>query len=594
MAYKLIRLLDGGEDASAMKGVPFPTGVEFEIETHEDRIAAKLLKFIDGSKSLQQLIEDLPLSTRQLGEVISRLYDLGAIAFDQEYCNHCLIEDDEPQAASSPEAPASPTPEPRKEDVKETGKKINIEIVEEGSLEEIPLWQRFNQLERKLFTGRVSVNTQDCHREFYFLNGSLTYATSDHRDEEIGSLLMKKKKISQMQYDSYRKEMGKRGKDPFRILVDLGAFPGHQKLMAQRWAGQVVAYNVLIEKKGTFIIEKWDRLPNEVPKLGLNFKGIMERFMEESLPVDEEAEKLKEKNDWWLAPVTEQLDRSLSEKEQRLWDIIVERPRRLRDIMTLTTLYRRDTYRFIFMLLTSGYVEMVKKPPEEEGPIDLRNLDEFVETIMESNYFDVLTVHPVSDTEDIKKAYGRIMPKLNLSAYRELTEDQKTKFLKVKQRVEEAWKTLKEETTRRDYRRKIFSDYQLRQYAQLQYQKAEIYLWWRHDPVRAREYFTSSKDLDPTNQVYWAAYAYSVVSSPHPDTGATSEAMKLVEKVAGTSSDPTALVFAGGAFIRAGKRKAAESMFEKARKAGAESAGISSMINIIMTREGGGAADRGL
>lgn len=581
MKYKLIRLLSEDENSPAMKGVPFPTGVEFEIEKPEDKAAAKLLKFIDGSKSLAGLIEDLPLSSQQLGQVVSRLYDLGAIAFDPEYCDMYLVEDDAPLTAPQTAEPQQPAAEGGK-----AKEETDIEIVEEGNLEEIPLWQSFNKLERKLFTGRVLVVTEQSRREFYFLNGALTFASTDHPEEDIGRLLIEKKKLTQAQYETYKNEMANGGRDPFTLLVELGAFPGHQKLMAQRWWGQNSAFNVMSERKGTFVIEKWNKLPKEVPKLGLNFKGIMTRFMAEKLPVDEEAAKLKEKMNWWLAPITEELERSVTDKEKRLWEILVEKPRRLRDLMTLTTMYKKDTYRFILTLLTSGVVEMVKSPPVEEGPIDLKRLDEIVETALESNYFDVLTVHPVSNDEDIKKSYERALKTLNLSAYRELTEDQKNKLLKMKERVESAWSVLKEEKTRREYRRKTFSEYQLRQYAQLQYQKGEIYLWWRQDPVSANDYFRSSMDLDPQNSLYWAAYGYSILCMPSPDPKSASDAVKLIERVTGLASvDPTACVFAGGALLRIGKRKAAETMFEKAKKSGAESAGITSMISIIVSRD---------
>jgi hypothetical protein len=64
--------------------------------------------------------------------------------------------------------------------------------------------------------------------------------------------------------------------------------------------------------------------------------------------------------------------------------------------------------------------------------------------------------------------------------------------------------------------------------------------------------------------------------------------MSLVEKVASLSSlDPTVSVFAGGAFLRVGKKKMAETLFDRARKAGGDSAGIGSMINIVMSRDKG-------
>jgi len=561
-----------------MDGIPFPTGLDIEIETAEDKLAAKLLKFIDGTKTIRRLLDDTPLPSRQLAETIARLFDVGAIAFDPGYCDMFLVEDD-----------GAPVDMPGSQDEEDTiGRRrepeSRIEVIEQGDIEETPLWQKFNQLERKMFTGRVIVTTESCRREFYFLNGSLTHAVSDHVDEEIGLLLFGKNKLTRAQFEAYKREMSRGGVESFNLLVELGAFPSHQKIMAQRWSGQNATYNVLKERRGTYVVEQWDRLLRSVPKLGLNFKGVMTKFMEEDLPVDEEAEKLKEKMDWWLAPITERIDRALTEKEQRLWEILIERPRRLRDFMELTTMFKKDTYKFILLLLTGGFAEMGKTPPAVDGPIDLRNLDETYETIMESHFFDVLTVHPVSDFVDIKKSYERLIPKFDPAAYRELNEDQKAKIMKMREKAQKAWEVLKKDDSRRDYRRETFSDYQLRQYALLQYQKAEIYLWWRHDPGTAKVYFGSSMDLDPSNPLYWGAFAYSSINSPGSEAGATTEALRLAEKIAASgTNNPTSLAFAGGTFLRAGRRPQAEAMFSKARQTGG--AAVESIIQMMTSKE---------
>jgi hypothetical protein len=606
MVYRIVWVLVEDETSSAADGVPCPTGVEFTIETLEDRVASKLLEHVDGVRSLRQLLDDMPLPTRQFAEAVCRLYDLGAIAFDQDFCDRYLVADGErPSAARlTPKAPrsvsnppprvtpttprrATPAPPPPTEatvpEGKAAGDQVSIEIVEQADIAEIPLWQKFNQLERKLFTGRVVTSSKGCRREFYFLNGTLTYATSDGKNEEIGHLMKEKQKLTQAQYDAYRREMSRPGADPYAVLIELGAFPSHQKLMAQRWAAQTAAYNVLLEREGSFVVEKWDRLSHNIPKLGLNVKGIMVRFMQEALPVDEEAEKLKDKMDWWLLPITDQIDRSLSDKEARMWAILQERPRRLRDLMTLTTMFKKDTYRFILTLLTGGFAEMTKSPPQDEGPIDLRTLDDACESMMEANYFDTLTVHPVSDFEDIRKSHEKLLPKFDLAAYKQLTEDQKAKLLKMKEKVEAAWNVLKTDASRREYREKTFTEYQLRQYAMLQYQKAEIYLWWRRDSFKAREYFGSSMDLDPDNPLYWGAYAYSTITLPNPDSKAYADAIRLAERIAGSGTDDaTALVFAGGTLLRAGRHQPAEALLAKARALSA--GGADSMITMVTAK----------
>ena len=601
MAYKLIRLIDEDEETPAMDGVPIPTGIEVEVESREDRVAAKLLTMINGVKSIRELLDDLPLTPVQLGEVVARLYDLGAVAFEPDYCDKYLVEE-KPPKAPEPE----PKPEPAQdfipdfEEALREAKKAKgeaaadadgrpeeektkaAEIIEDGSLEEVPLWQKLIRLERKQFTGRIVTRLEEKKREFYFANGQLHHAASDYPEEDIGKLLLDKGQLSKDQHASYVKKVSQGKENPLRVLSGMGAFPDHQKLAAQRWVGQTVTFNGLQQDKGTFMIEEMETLPAAVPKLGLNFKGIMTRFMAEVFPIEEEADKLKEKQEYWFVPLTEELDMEVDEKQQRLWDIIVERPRRLMDLMTLTTMYKRDTYKYILTLLTRGVVEMSKQPPMEEGPIELKRLDDYIEILYEYHLFDVLTCHPISDFSDVKNSYDKMTRKFDLSAYPELTEDQKEKLELGRKRVEEAWNMLKDDASRRKYRAQTYSEYQLRQYAQLQYQKAEVYLFWKQNPQTALVFFSSSMDLDPNNPLYQAAYAFTVLSMGASNQKQNEQALHFVNNIANLStSNPTVLAFAAGALLRIGQRQRAEALFNKASETPQGASVVSSMISMI-------------
>ncbi|MFH1438248.1 MAG: DUF4388 domain-containing protein [Pseudomonadota bacterium] len=605
MTYKLIRLIDEDEETPAMDGVPIPTGIGVEVESREDRVAAKLLNLINGVKSIRELLDDLPLTPVQLGEVVARLYDLGAVAFEPDYCDKYLVEE-KPPGAPGPEPGPVDDMIPEFEDALREAEKARAgavpaaagrpeqeeekpaEMMEEGSLEETPLWQKLIRLERMLFTGRIMTRLEGKKREFYFANGQLHHAVSDYPEEDIGKLLLDKGQLSKDQHASYMQKVSQGKENPLRVLSGMGAFSDHQKLAAQRWVGQTVTFSGLQQEKGTFVIEKMESLPAQVPKLGLNFKGIMTRFMAEVFPIEEEADKLKDKLEYWLVPLSEEMDMDVDEKQQRLWDIIVERPRRLMDLMTLTTMYRRETYKFILTLLTRGMLEMSKRPPFEEGPIDLRRLNDVVEILHENHLFDVLTCHPISDFNDVKRSYDKMIKKFDLSAYPALTEDQKKKLESGRKRVEEAWNMLKEDESRRAYRKETYSEYQLRQYAQLQYQKAEVYLFWKQDPQTALGFFTSSIDLDPHNPLYQAAFAFTVLSMGAPNPKQSEQALHFVNNIANLSTtNPTVLAFVGGALLRIGQRQRAEALFNKASETPQGAAVVSSMVSLIRGEEKG-------
>ncbi len=598
MAMRIMEAADAGLDHPAFDGVPQPA--DRSSESGGDGEALKLMMFIDGSSSLRDLAEVLSVEPGAIVRHAVALYGSGLITFDEAYVRQWLTEGEPapsrpgaPREADSGEAgrklqvigdagaKESPAPAPA-EEASEEPEELPGEIVEEGRLDETPAWQVLTRIARTDFQGWVRLSTAAGRRDILVYAGRPVYCTSDVADEDLAHLLRQREAIEEDAFSRYRQEADQ-GQEPSRLLVRLGALPEYNRLRAVRWRAQTILFNLLELDTGTFIVEKLERLPRRTPRFDLNFNRILTRFLDEKLPVDAEVEKLQEKMEFYIVPTEGAGKQVFQDKEQRLWEVIQERPRKLKSLFSLSTMFRMETYKFILLLLVNGLAELTKSVTFEEGPLDLRLVDDMADDLEDQNYFEVLGVHAVSDQHDVEQGYRRMIKKFDASAFKSLDDAQRKAIARCRARVEEAHKALQAEADRNSYRREVFTAYQLAQFAQLQYQKGEIYLWWRQNPGEAFPFFRSAMELDPAQPLYWAAYSISALSGGTSDPRVRQQSTKLADRVASMSNvDPAALVMAGGALIKLGQAGRGEECLKKATAMSPGNAAVSKMIRSVL------------
>jgi tetratricopeptide (TPR) repeat protein len=590
MPGRITEAASSGLEHAAFDGVPRTTG---KSPPGGDESAMKLLMFVDGSSSLRDLAEVLTIDPAEIVRIVASLHEAGVIAFDAAFEAEWLREPREapPEPAAEPpgedeeairllleDGPSGP---PAEEEPEEEPEELPGEIVEEGRLDDTPAWQVVTRIARTKFLGRIRFQDASGRREVLMMDGRPVYCLSDVESEDLASLLRARDLVSEEDYARVRESAG--DAELSRVLVRLGMLPEYNRLRALRWQAQTLLFDLLGLESGTFLVERLEAYPRRTPRFDLSFSRILTRFLDEKMPVDEEVAKLQDKMELYVVPTEGASSQTFQEKEQRLWEVIQERPRRLKDVLSLSTLFKRETYKFVLLLLVNGLVELAKSVAVEEGPIDVRLLEDISEDMQDQNHYEVLGVHAVSDNEDVEQGYRRMAKRFDRAAFRNLDPGQTKALEAIGERIRQAHEYLRDEARRNEYRKQTFTSYQLAQFAQLQYQKGEIYLWWRQSPREAFPFFHSAMELDPAQPVYWAAFAMSALSGGSADPGVRRQAAKLAERVAALGNpDPVALVLAGGALIKLGQAGRGEECLKKATKLSPGNAAIGKMIRNVM------------
>lgn len=190
----------------------------------------------------------------------------------------------------------------------------------------------------------------------------------------------------------------------------------------------------------------------------------------------------------------------LNTKEARYVEHVIDgTPMQLRRALTISALFKALTRKLIYMLIERGVLELHKTNPEVETPILLEDLESYCRSLETDNHFNVLSVHAVSTVEEIEIRYERLLKKLSPKHFENASDEQRRTLEKIRERIQVAWTVLGDDRSRREYRKSVYSKYQLNIFLNLQLEKANAALNMHSNPKAALDLAISAWDLMPGN-----------------------------------------------------------------------------------------------
>lgn len=126
------------------------------------------------------------------------------------------------------------------------------EYIFRGDLAEDALPQILATIHRHRVPGVVECSRSQDHKQIYFLDGDVIFATSSDREESLGEYLMMKGRISRSQLDVASREVGRfKGRRLGAILVQMGFLGAHEIALAIREQVQQIVWGLFNWNHGT-------------------------------------------------------------------------------------------------------------------------------------------------------------------------------------------------------------------------------------------------------------------------------------------------------------------------------------------------------
>ncbi len=290
-------------------------------------------------------------------------------------------------------------------------KRVMTLDLRETSLSEVIL-----DLTKQRQTGVLQLISAPMDIRVYFQEGSIVFATSNMESDRSGSIMLRKGKITEEQYEEIRSLSEKEKMLQGNALVKTGIISPNDLIWLTMNKVEEILYSLFGWRKGKirFFEMRLDRF--DIIQLKLSPGRII---MEGSWRYFEEEEIMKVFESWDVlfdvveSPPLSRRDADLAENEVEILGHINGR-KRISEIASVTGLQDLEVLKVIFgfynigLLLISGQAEEDKK---EEAEKLLSELKAKWEEVQKQNYYEILNLDRDVNEREVKKVFFQFTKK---------------------------------------------------------------------------------------------------------------------------------------------------------------------------------------
>lgn len=370
------------------------------------------------------------------------------------------------------------------------------------------------QLSESGFTGIMEVRSPEVARQVYFDGGYVTEIRRKQRlaAEELGPMLQAADQITHHQLAMAAAHADEFGFAVERSLMELGivdagkirhGIAGRLTYLLREICGQEVGQ---VRVYGSQSLEA-GFLPQPPLRVHVAVERIVfERLSKQlrELPARERERIIGAEIDSYPEIVAQDSDRLelavVQPQSQELLERVVTGRRRLREVFTESGLSPVETFAVLFALHRMGLLRFDRSLHETVVRERVReNITVKYLSVHKASYFEVLNIHWSSYDEVVEKAYQDLIVQFDPDKIpAELEEEVHKRVGEIRERIELAYTTLRERSSRHTYRMRIMPEYKLAHAVPLFLKQAEL-AERRSQWAEARDGLRRVLEIEPDN-----------------------------------------------------------------------------------------------
>jgi hypothetical protein len=478
--------------------IPSPAGFMDMKGFYFDPLSRKILEMIDGETSLGSIVKETGASIAEVEITLKLLNDGRLIKWSPEQ------QTARPRSSTPPFAGAKFVQPPGDPSATKSYSAQKIENFE-GTLEEKNIESLVDEADMSSLTGSILCRRNNETVTFHFEDGEPKGVdTTSPLYGDFGAMLHRAGFIDTEMLKRFRTEFAK-DSDAVQALRRAGIEDPKKMAQLVVWRGETLFREVLGWPEGSYTIAPGAPFPEKTARCRLKFitSGSSKTTAWRKGHLTEERNQFfSDKRYMYMVPTKRAAKLAarmgLDDSEKRyIKNVLEAAPLQLSKAMSISTLLKASTRKILLYLIENGGFELCETNPEEEPPIPLDDLESYRRKLDYENYFNILNAHAVSIVEEIRERYERRMREFENKRYPDAEPQHLAILAQIREHIEKAWSILKDETSRQEYRRKVYTQFQLDNFFQLQMEKAEAALSLRKNPREALPIAQSAWDLRP-------------------------------------------------------------------------------------------------
>jgi len=224
----------------------------------------------------------------------------------------------------------------------------------EGELRDTPLPEVLRELDKRRVSGVLAVKKGDEEKKIFTEDDRIIFASSTNPDDRLGEFLLRKKKISQEDYDNSVKLLKTTGKRQGTIFVELGCLTPEELYWAVRAQIREIVWSLFNWEEGHFTFTEGAYKQDEVIKLSTK---IEEAIIEGINRIKDPKRILRYigSKDTLLVPIKGRDISSLSGEHQHIFRLL-NQPKTVYQVCQESLFGQADTLKTIYGLVVLEYI----------------------------------------------------------------------------------------------------------------------------------------------------------------------------------------------------------------------------------------------
>lgn len=372
-------------------------------------------------------------------------------------------------------------------------------------------------LDRK--TGLLVVVEDDGRRRFgFWQRGGPVGWRSDPLDEAdvLGVLLFRAGRITREQLAQSLEIMEAQGQRQGEALMQLGLLSFPQLVIVLQKQVEVILQKIMRIKSGVWAFFELEEMPEKfiAPPLrvpSLLFRALKNHTRELASETIASAHRPNLDRYVFLRPGVDRVleEISFTAPESKFIKILQGNSWRLRELFSVSNLARSETANTLWAMNEMNFMDYRAEETRDRyltrvgGRITSKDAAN-----KKGSHFDVLEVHWICLPVELDRAVERLRKEFDPSRYTDLTPELMEAVKRIRGRVEESYRFLKNEAERRTYREEIIEKDKITQSAEILARKGEMAVM-KNDRTEAVTCFAKAVELVPRNKEYQEGLARS-------------------------------------------------------------------------------------
>ncbi|MEW6068355.1 MAG: DUF4388 domain-containing protein [Nitrospirota bacterium] len=347
--------------------------------------------------------------------------------------------------------------------------RLGIERVSiSGHLNQYPLADILLDLQRSRKNGILEIKNAPISKRIYIKNGDSVFATSNHEDDRLGEVLLRAGKITIDQYNQSSDMIKKTGRRQGTILVELGYLKAQELPWAVRHQVEEIILSLFQWEDGEFIFLEGLLPSDEVITLKLStanliYRGIKRissfKYIKNSLPSMDMIPYFS------VDPLNLFQHINLDRSDKDILSLI-DGKRNIQEILSSSQLDNFQTMKTLYALISTRIIEVAEEELAEaetqegitretemvEDSAFMEKVEDIYKRLKTIDYYNILNIDKRATQDNIKQAFYKVAKEFHPDRHFSLhSETIKDKLNAIFSQITEAYKTLSDLKTRKEY-----------------------------------------------------------------------------------------------------------------------------------------------